>query len=77
VNSARVDWKWFFLSPDRQCPPQDVFPIHVEPASQTVRRSSSTATFEMGSARIYINDVTFTDYHVFRSESRILFDENR
>jgi hypothetical protein len=57
-------------------PAADVFPIHVEPSSQTVRRSSST-TFEMGPARTCINDVTFTDYHVFGSESRILFDENR
>jgi hypothetical protein len=50
-------------------------PVHAVALSkaQTVI-SNKTDGLRLGPARTYLNDVTFTGYHVFRSESRMLTD---
>ena len=54
-----------------------VFPIIVESPPQTVARPHHVDHYELGPAKTYINDTSFTDYHVFRSESRIILDGSR
>ena len=55
----------------------ETFPIALEPPPQTVDLSRGDITLELGPIRTYINDILFTQYHVFRSESRIILDGSR
>jgi len=45
--------------------------------SGPTRHDGGDITLELWPARTYINDMSFTDYHVFRSESRIILDDGR
>lgn len=52
------------------CPVRSVAVSRVR--TQTAMTSDTATLYGTGPIRTYLNDVTFTDYHLFRSESRIL-----
>lgn len=45
--------------------------------ARTLLTSKSGKAPTLGPTKIFVNDVSFTQYHVFRSESRILMDESQ
>lgn len=63
------------LKSRRQSKP--MFPIAGQPPAQAVQSAPSVDNNELGPAKTYINDVSFTDYHVFRSESRIILNGSK
>jgi hypothetical protein len=42
--------------------------------ARTVLKNEKNSSSHLGPVRIYLDDISFTGYHVFRSESRIITD---
>lgn len=75
ISKARVPM--IFRTRRLSASQKDKVPLDTDQPSQTIDLKSEDVTTELGPSRTYINHMVFSDYHVFRSESRILLDSSQ